>query len=57
MKKIFAIAALSVATFAGAAFAAEGYSISVSAGKGKAKEKVTSVITVKSQGVYHINKE
>lgn len=57
MKKIFAFAALAVATFTGAAFAAEGYSISVQAGKGKANEKVTSVITVKSQGVYHINKE
>ena len=57
MKKIIAFVGLAVATFAGAAFAAEGYSLSVSAGKGKATEKVTSVITVKSQGAFHINKE
>lgn len=57
MKKIFAFAALAVATFAGAAFAAEGYSLSVSPGKGKANEKITSVIKVNSKGAYHINKE
>jgi hypothetical protein len=57
MKKIVAFAALAVATFAGAAFAAEGYSISVNGGKGKANEKITSVIKVTSKGAYHINKE
>lgn len=57
MKKMIAFAALAVATFAGAAFANEGFTISVNGGKGKANEKVTSVITIKSQGEYHINKE
>lgn len=57
MKKIVAFAALAVATFAGAAFAAEGYSIAVTSGKGKANEKITSVIKIKSDGKYHINKE
>lgn len=57
MKKIVAFAALAVATFTGAAFAAEGYSLVVNGGKGKANEQVTSVIKVTSKGAYHINKE
>ncbi|HRI66730.1 MAG TPA: hypothetical protein PK156_20935 [Polyangium sp.] len=56
MKKIIAFAALAVATFTGAAFAAN-YSISVNGGKGKANEKITSVVRVTAQGDYHINKE
>lgn len=57
MKKIFAFAALAVATFAGAAFAADAFSIAVSGGKGKANEKVTSVVKVTPKGDYHINAE
>ena len=57
MKKIFAFAALAVATVAGAAFAAEGYSISVRGGSGKVNEKITSTITVTASGDHHVNKE
>lgn len=57
MKKIFAFAALAVATFAGAAFAADAYSITTSGGKGKAKENITTHIKITSQDPYHINKE
>jgi hypothetical protein len=57
MKKIFAFAALAVATVAGAAFAAEGYSIGVRGGSGKVKTPITSTITVTATGAYHINKE
>ncbi len=57
VKKIATLAALAVATFTGAAFAAEGYSLVVNGGKGKANEQVTSVIRVTAKGDYHINKE
>jgi hypothetical protein len=57
MKKIFAFAALAVATVAGAAFAAEGYSIAVAGGSGKVNEKITSTITVTAKGEHHVNKE
>jgi len=57
MKKMFAFAALAVATFAGAAFAAEGYSIAVRGGSGKVNEKITSTITVSATGDHHVNKE
>jgi hypothetical protein len=57
MKKIFAFAALAVATFAGAAFAAEGYSIAARGGSGKVNTPITSTITVTTTGDYHVNKE
>ncbi len=57
MKKIFAFAALAVVTVAGAAFAAEGYSIAVRGGSGKVNAPITSTITVTASGEFHINKE
>ncbi len=57
MKKIFAFAALAVATVAGAAFAAEAYDIGVRGGTGKVNEKITSTITVTAKGEHHVNKE
>ncbi len=57
MKKIFAFAALTVATFAGAAFAAEGHSIAVKGGSGKVNTPITSTIIVTAVGEHHINKE
>lgn len=57
MKKMFAFAALAVATFAGAAFAAEGYSIAVAGGSGSVNQKITSTITVNAKGDHHVNKE
>ena len=57
MKKLFAFAALAIATVAGAAFAAEGYSIAVRGGAGKVNEKITSTITVTATGDHHVNKE
>lgn len=57
MKKMFAFAALAVATVAGAAFAAEGYSLAVAGGRGKVNEKITSTITVTAKGDHHVNKE
>ena len=57
MKKVFAFAALAVATFAGAAFAADGYSIVVRGGSGKVNAPITSTISVTATGDHHINKE
>lgn len=56
-KKMATLVALAVATFAGAAFANEGFTITTHGGKGKANEQVTSVIKVTAKGAYHINKE
>ncbi|MDI1429294.1 hypothetical protein [Polyangium sorediatum] len=57
MKKALSLAAVAILAFAGAAFAAEGYDLKVSAASGKSGNKATATVTIKPKGAYHVNLE
>jgi hypothetical protein len=57
MKKALSLIALAIATFTGAALAADSYDVQVKGASGKAGSKAVAVVTVKAKGNFHVNAE